>query len=72
DQIKFDEEVTKRLEEELEAGLEKEEEERVTRQREYEANLISWDNTQAMMDADYEFAQRLHVTPPFLQYSSGS
>ncbi|GJU47650.1 hypothetical protein Tco_1204916 [Tanacetum coccineum] len=60
DQIKFDEEVTKRLEEELEAGLEKEEE-RVTRQREYEANLISWDNTQAMMEVDYELAQRLQA-----------
>ncbi|GJX74700.1 putative ribonuclease H-like domain-containing protein [Tanacetum coccineum] len=39
DQIKFDEEVAKRLAEELEAELE--EEERVTIQREEEANLIS-------------------------------
>ncbi|GKF62800.1 hypothetical protein Tco_0182854 [Tanacetum coccineum] len=30
------------------------EEERVARQREEEANLISRDNTQAMMEADYE------------------
>ncbi|GJX22463.1 hypothetical protein Tco_0226908 [Tanacetum coccineum] len=59
DQIKFDEEVAKRLEEELEAELK--EEERVARQREYEANLISWDNTQAMMEADYDLAQRLQV-----------
>ncbi|GJX07343.1 putative ribonuclease H-like domain-containing protein [Tanacetum coccineum] len=57
--IKFDEEVAKRLVEELEAELE--EEERVTIQREEEANLISWDNTQAMMEADYELAQRLQV-----------
>ncbi|GKF52599.1 hypothetical protein Tco_0159509, partial [Tanacetum coccineum] len=39
DQIKFDEEVAKRLAEKLEAELE--EEERVTIQREKEANLIS-------------------------------
>ncbi|GKB86561.1 ribonuclease H-like domain-containing protein, partial [Tanacetum coccineum] len=60
DQIKFDEEVAKRLAEELEAKLE-EEEERVTIQREEEANLISWDNTQAMMEADYKLAQRLQA-----------
>ncbi|GJT25820.1 retrovirus-related pol polyprotein from transposon TNT 1-94, partial [Tanacetum coccineum] len=59
DQIKFDEEVAKRLAEELEAELE--EEERVTIQREEEANLISWDNTQAMMEADYELALRLQA-----------
>ncbi|GJZ13265.1 hypothetical protein Tco_0548495 [Tanacetum coccineum] len=59
DQIKFDEEVAKRLAEELEAELE--EEERVSIQREEEANLISWDNTQAMMEADYELAQRLQA-----------
>ncbi|GJW05753.1 putative ribonuclease H-like domain-containing protein [Tanacetum coccineum] len=38
-----------------------EEEERVARQREKEANLISWDNTQAMIEADYELAQRLQA-----------
>ncbi|GJT03777.1 hypothetical protein Tco_0838239 [Tanacetum coccineum] len=59
DQIKFDEEIGKRLAEELQAELE--EEERVARQREEEANLISWDNTQAMMEADYELAQRLQA-----------
>ncbi|GJU08733.1 hypothetical protein Tco_1125163, partial [Tanacetum coccineum] len=57
DHIKFDEEVAKRLAEELEAELE--EEERVIIQREEEANLILWDNNQAMMEADYELAQRL-------------
>ncbi|GJV89747.1 hypothetical protein Tco_1533685 [Tanacetum coccineum] len=59
DHIKFDEEVAKRLAEELEAELE--EEERVTIQREEEANLILWDNNQAMMEADYELAQRLQA-----------
>ncbi|GJR65213.1 hypothetical protein Tco_0011278 [Tanacetum coccineum] len=57
DQIKFDEEVAKRLAEELEAELE---EENVTIKKE-EANLISWDNTQAMIEADYELAQRLQA-----------
>ncbi|GKE12842.1 hypothetical protein Tco_1416393, partial [Tanacetum coccineum] len=59
DQIKYDEEVAKRFAEELEAELE--EEERVTIQREEEANLILWDNTQAMIEADYELAQRLQA-----------
>ncbi|GJW35004.1 hypothetical protein Tco_0057924 [Tanacetum coccineum] len=59
DQIKFDEQMAKRLAEELQAELE--EEERVARQREEEDNLISWDNTQAMMEADYELAQRLQA-----------
>ncbi|GJT81993.1 hypothetical protein Tco_1056335 [Tanacetum coccineum] len=38
-----------------------EEEERVAKQREEEANLISWDNTRAIMEADYELAQRLQA-----------
>ncbi|GJV18035.1 hypothetical protein Tco_1363358 [Tanacetum coccineum] len=54
----FNEEVAKRRVEELKTELE---EERVAKQREEEANLISWDNTQAMMEADYELAQRLQV-----------
>ncbi|GKB59544.1 hypothetical protein Tco_0915730, partial [Tanacetum coccineum] len=36
--------------------------ERLARQKEEEANIAlieSWDNTQAMMDADFELAQRL-------------
>ncbi|GKE97673.1 hypothetical protein Tco_0021024, partial [Tanacetum coccineum] len=37
------------------------EEERLARQKEEENNLISWDNTQAMIEADYELAQRLQV-----------
>nr|GEW16717.1 hypothetical protein [Tanacetum cinerariifolium] len=39
-----------------------EEEERIARQKEEEANIAlieSWDNTQAMMDEDYELAARL-------------
>ncbi|GJX04608.1 putative ribonuclease H-like domain-containing protein [Tanacetum coccineum] len=51
--------ILARLDEELEAELE--EEERVAIQREEEANLISWGNTQAMMEADYELAQRLQA-----------
>ncbi|GKE20341.1 hypothetical protein Tco_1431853, partial [Tanacetum coccineum] len=57
DQIAFDEEVARRLEAQMQA--EYEEEERVARQIEEEDNLISWDNTKAMMKADYELAQRL-------------
>ncbi|GJX13592.1 hypothetical protein Tco_0205350 [Tanacetum coccineum] len=57
DQIAFDEEVAQRLDAQMQA--EYKEEERVVRQREEEDNLISWDNTQAMMEADYELAQRL-------------
>ncbi|GKC49429.1 hypothetical protein Tco_1072174 [Tanacetum coccineum] len=59
DQIKLDEEMAKRLAKELEAELE--EEEKLAKQREKEANLISCDNTQAMMEADYELAQRLQA-----------
>ncbi|GKD08873.1 hypothetical protein Tco_1188558, partial [Tanacetum coccineum] len=49
DQILIDEEIAQRLQEELQAELE--EEERLARQKEEEDNLISWDNTQAMMEA---------------------
>ncbi|GJX39200.1 hypothetical protein Tco_0252503 [Tanacetum coccineum] len=59
DQILVDEEIAQRLQEELQAELE--EEERLARQKEEEDNLISWDNTKAMMEADYELAQRLQV-----------
>ncbi|GJY61259.1 putative ribonuclease H-like domain-containing protein [Tanacetum coccineum] len=56
DQILVDEEIAQRLQEELQAELEKEE--RLERQKEEEDNLISWDNTQAMMEADYETLTR--------------
>ncbi|GKE32707.1 hypothetical protein Tco_1452029 [Tanacetum coccineum] len=56
-QILMDEEIAQRLQEELQVELE--EKERLTRQKAEEDNLISWDNNQAMMEADYELAQRL-------------
>ncbi|GKB71367.1 hypothetical protein Tco_0932779 [Tanacetum coccineum] len=56
DQILVDEEIAQRLHEGLQAELE--EEERLARQKEEEDNLISWDNTQAMMEVDYKLAQR--------------
>nr|GEX40602.1 hypothetical protein [Tanacetum cinerariifolium] len=60
DQIALNEEVVRKLEAQMQAKLE--EEERLTRQKEEEANITlieSWDNTQAMMDVDYELAARL-------------
>ncbi|GJY73066.1 hypothetical protein Tco_0477497 [Tanacetum coccineum] len=59
DQILVDEEIAQRLQEELQAELE--EEERLERQKEEEDELISWDNTQAMIETDYELAQRLQA-----------
>ncbi|GJZ01868.1 hypothetical protein Tco_0519829 [Tanacetum coccineum] len=59
DKILVDEEITQRLQEEMQADLE--EEERLARQKEEEDKLISWDNTQAMMEADYDLAQRLQA-----------
>ncbi|GJW79890.1 hypothetical protein Tco_0143865 [Tanacetum coccineum] len=58
DQIKHDEELAKRLEAQLQAEME--EEDRLARQREEEDNIVSWDNAQAMMEADYQMAKRLH------------
>ncbi|GKD62893.1 hypothetical protein Tco_1305001, partial [Tanacetum coccineum] len=60
DQIMFDEEVARELEAKLQAEME--EEERAARLKEEEANIAlieSWENTQAMMDADYELAASL-------------
>ncbi|GJU50636.1 hypothetical protein Tco_1220191 [Tanacetum coccineum] len=57
DQILIDEEIAQRLQEELQAELE--EEERLARQKEEDANIAEWDNIQAMIDADYELAARL-------------
>ncbi|GJZ16788.1 hypothetical protein Tco_0552911 [Tanacetum coccineum] len=54
DQISLDEELTFKLQ------AEEEEEERIARekaQREEEANIVAWDNVQAMIDADYQMAQ---------------
>nr|GEY77298.1 hypothetical protein [Tanacetum cinerariifolium] len=58
--IMTDEEVARNLEAQMQAELE--EEERLARQKEEEANIalvVKYDNTQAMMDADYELATRL-------------
>ncbi|GJU28637.1 hypothetical protein Tco_1167258 [Tanacetum coccineum] len=60
DQVALDEEMARNLEAQLQAKLI--EEERLARQKEEEANIAlieSWDNTQAMMKADFELAQRL-------------
>ncbi|GJX97526.1 hypothetical protein Tco_0353324 [Tanacetum coccineum] len=62
DQIMYDQEVALNLQAQLQAKLE--EEERLTRQREEGANIAlieSWDNTQSMMDDDYQMAQQLQV-----------
>ncbi|GJS56950.1 hypothetical protein Tco_0651734 [Tanacetum coccineum] len=59
DQIKFDEEIAQRLQAQMQAELE--EEERLAREREEDANIAEWDNAQAMMDADYELAARIQA-----------
>nr|GEX87654.1 hypothetical protein [Tanacetum cinerariifolium] len=59
DRIKFDREVAQRLEARLQAEVE--EEERIARQKEEDANIAEWDDVQAMMDADHELAKRLHA-----------
>ncbi|GKD91209.1 hypothetical protein Tco_1366716 [Tanacetum coccineum] len=62
DQIALDKEMTRNLEAQIQAELV--EEERLARKKEEEANIAvieSWDNTQAMMEADFELAQRLQA-----------
>ncbi|GKA10370.1 hypothetical protein Tco_0689803 [Tanacetum coccineum] len=59
DQIKHDEDLAQRLKAQLQAEME--EEDRLARQREDEDNIVSWDNAQAMMEADYQMAERLQV-----------
>ncbi|GJU82759.1 hypothetical protein Tco_1285124 [Tanacetum coccineum] len=59
DQIALNEEVARRLEAEMQAKLK--EEQRVAKQRYEEASLSLWDNTQAMIEADFKFAQRLQA-----------
>ncbi|GJT93075.1 hypothetical protein Tco_1081920 [Tanacetum coccineum] len=61
-QIAFDEEVARNLATQLQAELE--EEEKLLRQKEEEVNIAlieSWDNTQAMMDADFQLAQQMQT-----------
>ncbi|GKC07743.1 hypothetical protein Tco_0999353, partial [Tanacetum coccineum] len=48
-----------KLQAQLNAKLE--EEEKLTKQREEDANIAEWDNVQAMIDADYELAARLQA-----------
>ncbi|GJT47362.1 hypothetical protein Tco_0956077 [Tanacetum coccineum] len=60
DQVALDEEMARNREAQLQAKLIKEE--RLVRKKEQEANIAlikSWDNTQAMMEADFELAQRI-------------
>ncbi|GKF98643.1 hypothetical protein Tco_0297426 [Tanacetum coccineum] len=59
DQIMFDKEVAQKLQAQLDAELE--EEEKLARQREEDANIAKWDNAQAMIDVDYELAARLQA-----------
>ncbi|GKD79215.1 hypothetical protein Tco_1341836 [Tanacetum coccineum] len=59
DQITFDEELDHRLSALLQAELE--EEKRLAKQEEEDANIVEWDDVQAMMDADYELATRLQL-----------
>ncbi|GJS04903.1 hypothetical protein Tco_0321411 [Tanacetum coccineum] len=62
DQVALDEDLARNLQAQLEAELI--EEERLARKKEEEANIAlieSWDNTQAMMEADFELAQRLQT-----------
>ncbi|GJX64457.1 hypothetical protein Tco_0298800 [Tanacetum coccineum] len=59
DQIMFDKEVAQKLQDQLDAELE--EEEKLARQREEDANIAKWDNVQAMIDADYELVARLQA-----------
>ncbi|GJS56924.1 hypothetical protein Tco_0651708 [Tanacetum coccineum] len=60
DQISLDEELAFKLQNEEE----EEEEERLAREKAQqikEANIVSWDNVQAMIDADYQMAQQMQA-----------
>ncbi|GJU68994.1 hypothetical protein Tco_1255253 [Tanacetum coccineum] len=62
DQIIMDEEVARNLEAQPQAELE--EEERISRLKEEKANIAlleSCDNTQAMMDADFQLADQMQT-----------
>ncbi|GKF43404.1 hypothetical protein Tco_0129956, partial [Tanacetum coccineum] len=62
DHIMFDKEVAQKPQAQLDAELE--EEEKLARQREEDANIAEWDNLQAMIDADYELVARLQAQEP--------
>ncbi|GKA14179.1 hypothetical protein Tco_0693825 [Tanacetum coccineum] len=55
DQISLDEELAFKLQ------AEEEVEDRLVRQREEEADIVAWDNVQAMIDADYLMAQQMQA-----------
>nr|GEV52956.1 hypothetical protein [Tanacetum cinerariifolium] len=60
EQIMMDEQIARDLEAQMQADLE--EEQRIAKQKEEKANIAmiaEWDNTQTMMDADYELAAKL-------------
>ncbi|GKB41493.1 hypothetical protein Tco_0886435 [Tanacetum coccineum] len=62
DQVALDEDLARNIQAQLEAEII--EEEKLARKHEEEANIAlieSWDNTQAMMEADIELAQRLQT-----------
>ncbi|GKC93109.1 hypothetical protein Tco_1158551, partial [Tanacetum coccineum] len=59
DQIMFDKDFAQKLQAQLDAELE--EEKKLARQREEDANIAEWDNVQAMIDVDYELAARLQA-----------
>ncbi|GJZ15263.1 hypothetical protein Tco_0550940 [Tanacetum coccineum] len=62
DQVALDEQIARDVQAQLEAEII--EEEKLARKQEEEANIAlieSWDNTQAMMEADFELAQRLQT-----------
>ncbi|GKD09802.1 hypothetical protein Tco_1189487 [Tanacetum coccineum] len=62
DQVVVDEDLARNLQARLEAKLI--EEEKLVRKQEEEANIAlieSWNNTQAMMEADFELSQRLQT-----------
>ncbi|GKF34521.1 hypothetical protein Tco_0107721, partial [Tanacetum coccineum] len=62
DQIKMDEEVARNLKAQLQVELE--EEERISRLNKEKSNIAlleSWDNIQAMMDANFQLAQQMQT-----------
>ncbi|GJS33394.1 hypothetical protein Tco_0531776 [Tanacetum coccineum] len=62
DQVALDEELVRNLQAQLEAEII--EEEKLARKQEEEVSIAlieSWDNTQAMMEVDFELAQRIQT-----------
>ncbi|GJS77773.1 putative ribonuclease H-like domain-containing protein [Tanacetum coccineum] len=62
DQVALDEEIARDIQAKLDVEII--EEEKLARQKEEEANIAlieSWDNTQAIMEADFELAQKIQI-----------